>query len=111
MRISDWSSDVCSSDLLDPMERSAAAGARATGDRANRVGGQVHRPFRCLPVGRRGVAGGWFRPSRQGGVALGGLRSEERRGGKACGSTCRSWWWTSHEQKTRRRKLKRKEYI
>src|SRR3546814_4710316 len=35
MRISDWSSDVCSSDLSD----TAGAGARSRGDRGNRANG------------------------------------------------------------------------
>ena len=59
---------------LDAVERSAAARARAAGDRANRVGGQVHRPVRRLPVGRRGAAGRRLQAPRQGRDAVGGLR-------------------------------------
>src|SRR3546814_301734 len=72
MRISDWSSDVCSSDLL---RRCAAPGApalprgRSAGDTLLRLCAPAHPPYR------------------------GGLvRSEERRVGKECVSTCRSRW-------------------
>src|SRR3546814_7288296 len=70
MRISDWSSDVCSSDL-------AGSGAWTAG------GGASSTPW---PDGRarRG------RPWHDGG------RSEERRVGKECVSTCRSRWSPYH---------------
>src|SRR3546814_8534218 len=46
MRISDWSSDVCSSDLIDQSElhRLAAAVRRAVDEIAHRRGLQVARP-------------------------------------------------------------------
>src|SRR3546814_1798766 len=65
MRISDWSSDVCSSDL-----RGGLGGA---------VGGD----------GRRGRGGPPDRTQSQ-------RRSEERRVGKECVSTCRSRWSPYH---------------
>ena len=53
--------------------------------RANRLGGQVHRPLRRLPVGGRGAAGRRLQASRQGGNAVGRLRRlrdrRRRRGG------------------------------
>src|SRR3546814_5475319 len=65
MRISDWSSDVCSSDL-EGSEGEAGAGRGAV------------------------------RPAAFGGKAVGACRrqerSEERRVGKECVSTCRSRW-------------------
>src|SRR3546814_8574934 len=73
MRISDWSSDVCSSDL----------DARAS------AGGSIRRcpcrsglacPAVALQVDR-------------------GRRSEERRVGKECVSTCRSRWSPYHSKK------------
>src|SRR3546814_15287018 len=69
MRISDWSSDVCSSDLP---ARARWRGGRGAGwpDRAN---------------------------ARQDRRAAG--RSEERRVGKECVSTCRSRWSPDHEKK------------
>src|SRR3546814_5861939 len=74
MRISDWSSDVCSSDLLaeDPVARRAVA--ERTG-RLPRPQGQL--PARCHA-----------RPDQH--------RSEERRVGKECVSTCRSRWSPDH---------------
>src|SRR3546814_1161216 len=75
MRISDWSSDVCSSDL----------------------------PFRTLGHADHGWLdarhhfsfGGYRDPAR---VGVGPLvvRSEERRVGKECVSTCRSRWSPYH---------------
>ena len=56
------------------VERPAAARARAAGDRADRVGGQVHRPVRCVPVGRRGAARRRLQAPREGRDAVGGLR-------------------------------------
>src|SRR3546814_8218667 len=69
MRISDWSSDVCSSDLF----------AR----RARRLG---ERPV----ADDRGAAGRAGAADR---------RSEERRVGKECVSTCRSRWSPYHLKK------------
>src|SRR3546814_12077493 len=95
MRISDWSSDVCSSDL-----RRLAEG-RPEG--ATEVPGRHVRPLRerlhvewlgILPVDT--VA----HPSQHGQVAcpVGG-RSEERRVGKECVSSCRSRWSPYHYKK------------
>src|SRR3546814_10121499 len=80
MRISDWSSDVCSSDLYLIVSHNAVTMAR------------MHRLFGVTMV-ERGV-------SRLVSVNLGGaealLRSEERRVGKECVSTCRYRWSPSH---------------
>src|SRR3546814_21141626 len=107
MRISDWSSDVCSSDLQDGVL-------------------QIHRPEVCypvggydlsptrkveVPVGNRKIPANFFTatgPDRieqvQYFTRLGdsfprswaeqrlAVRSEERRVGKECVSTCRSRW-------------------
>src|SRR3546814_1143999 len=62
MRISDWSSDVCSSDLLARFNQRTSP----------------------APVARHLGARG------------GGARSEERRVGKECVSTCRSRWSPYH---------------
>src|SRR3546814_2841643 len=72
MRISDWSSDVCSSDLEGDTSRAAT------------------------------VVDSSFRSRRRGGVrarsttADSVFRSEERRVGKECVSTCRSRWSPYH---------------
>src|SRR3546814_4108086 len=81
MRISDWSSDVCSSDLIDLLallhdvfERRRING-RAIGVRA-------HHEFPGFVTDR---------------IAARGIeRSEERRVGKECVSTCRSRWSPDH---------------
>src|SRR3546814_4950127 len=78
MRISDWSSDVCSSDLAEPGR------ADGRGDRANPA-------RRALPQRghERFHAEKHQRASRR-------ARSEERRVGKVCVSTCRSRWSPYH---------------
>src|SRR3546814_4678460 len=78
MRISDWSSDVCSSDLYAP-------GAT--------------RPHRLslADVGLRPTYRSWYRLAVAGGLLCMPLaRSEERRVGKECVSTCRSRWSPYH---------------
>src|SRR3546814_18338455 len=71
MRISDWSSDVCSSDLSGYGQ--VRAGYRAQPVPPHRSSEKNHRPY--LHVA---------------------LRSEERRVGKECVSTCRSRWSPYH---------------
>src|SRR3546814_4460330 len=74
MRISDWSSDVCSSDLL----------IVSTGC----VGYVSNRTFERLAACTAHGEAPW--------VASFVLRSEERRVGKECVSTCRSRWSPYH---------------
>src|SRR3546814_19242760 len=78
MRISDWRSDVCSSDLLD----------------------RAQLGFPCLRLFGKGPLplfhGG--DPQRAHGVGH-CRRSEERRVGKECVRTCRSRWPPYHSQK------------
>src|SRR3546814_12465776 len=88
MRISDWSSDVCSSDLpVTPHH----AGPRA--DRVAVAAGE-DRGADCLALlGQRQDRGearrfGWGQPV--GAVAEKAPRSDKRRVGKECGSQCRS---------------------
>src|SRR3546814_4658554 len=88
MRISDWSSDVCSSDL----------GGRA----------RQWRLARLLPARWEDLAAALRLSDRRRGVRCGlcprhcarpellGRRSEERRVGKECVSTCRSRWSPNH---------------
>src|SRR3546814_12387761 len=102
MRISDWSSDVCSSDLLRDGGRIALALRKPFVE--GPPGGEVavHR------IMRRGLVGEKVRmdaaPDHLG-QDLGGVaeqahrRSEERRVGKECGSTCRSRLSPDHEKK------------
>src|SRR3546814_19291316 len=104
MRISDWSSDVCSSDLswinqfckpsfdlIDPGRRSRCEvsmpmrAACEPGLDLWRLAGRivVHHEVDVWPLGARGV------DPLEGVEALG--RSEERSVGKERVSTCRSW--------------------
>src|SRR3546814_1820177 len=88
MRISDWSSDVCSSDLIRDM---ASAPVKSSflpcrNDDKGRPAASVRSegPFQCV----RQI--GSF-PGEE--VAIGfPARSEERSVGKECVSTCRSRW-------------------
>src|SRR3546814_4419580 len=78
MRISDWSSDVCSSDLV---KQTFSHG------RTNKV---------VVEVKRRKLIG---KPGSEGAVEAkteAPARSEERRVGKECVSTCRSRWSPYH---------------
>src|SRR3546814_15576405 len=98
MRISDWSSDVCSSDLG---ATGAGAGAAGTGADSLVAGGAVSVSVwanaakdsaartRLAAIGNGRVIScirnlGWLE------------RAEERRVGKECVSTCRSRWSAQH---------------
>src|SRR3546814_16433263 len=98
MRISDWSSDVCSSDLR-------AGVAWVVVSAGQRALAAVRQPGRSAPR--------WLVTGHPGDIAdirldrlgqrgdpdyLGALsaRSEERRVGKECVSTCRSRWAPDH---------------
>src|SRR3546814_20596006 len=109
MRIRYWSSDVCSSDLLHGVEPLAGLVRR--------------RPVRKVPARRERHAhdriAGLEQCHIDGGIRLragmrlhvgvaaaeqrlrpvDGERSEERRVGKECVSTCRSWWSPVHSKK------------
>src|SRR3546814_12750251 len=89
MRISDWSSDVCSSDLIE------AAFMRG-GDAALDGHAAV-----ALRHAAEAVVGHQTDAASDGDGACGlFLRSEERRVGKECVSTCRSRWSpTPYKQK------------
>src|SRR3546814_11486455 len=89
MRISDWSSDVCSSDLF---AGKLAEGAGAGVAQAH-AGHAVHRAVAAEDIVDHRV------PAH---LALGvpeqPVRSEERRVGKECVSTCRSRWSPYHSK-------------
>src|SRR3546814_1306942 len=87
MRISDWSSDVCSSDLLF---RRAFLAIGPIKVRPLRERAAFDHRRQVDPVDpRRGPHAGKARERRQ---QVDPLRSEERRVGKECVSTCRSRW-------------------
>src|SRR3546814_4512935 len=96
MRISDWSSDVCSSDLQPIYDRRGRRIAafwwrRAVRHRAE--GGRTPLPAallrRASDIHRYHFGGRQRDPVESG-------RSEERRVGKECVSTCRSRWSPNH---------------
>src|SRR3546814_13220292 len=97
MRISDWSSDVCSSDLdLDDVRMPFEKHAKPAG--GHNLHGKARLVFqpRHQPLDHGEIAEEEARLHGGDGVEAGGLaalrRSEERRVGKACVSTCRSRW-------------------
>src|SRR3546814_16416878 len=92
MRISDWSSDVCSSDLEPTvaLDKAAVAAVEAA-IAAQRAGGGMVVVSTNAPVAlpdTAQLAMDDFAP-----------RSEERRVGKECVSTCRSRWSPDHSKK------------
>src|SRR3546814_11365637 len=94
MRISEWSSEVCSSDLSDKENR---RGGRGRVDDRRR---------RCLKIGNDGAAAPFLQlapPSFRRSLALGNVakRSEERRVGIECVSTCSSRWSPYHSKQQR----------
>src|SRR3546814_11811070 len=118
MRISDWSSDVCSSDLLldvvgEPLGLAekllgALELALQLGELAERQRGQIARLIEKrgrlvlqaldLVVDLLERAGGRQHILRiVGRVVDDAARSEERRLGKGCVSTCRSRLWPYHK--------------
>src|SRR3546814_18114349 len=91
MRISDWSSDVCSSDLKRITHRFAAYSMNKRFPlRGSLVMCAVARQARIGHGGKTGDIGNGRR---------GIYRSEERRVGKECVSTCRSRWSPYHSKK------------
>src|SRR3546814_20367565 len=97
MRISDWSSDVCSSDLMQASRKPLVV---------THHGKDAHvlislADYRRLDGG--GEAPGDRLAASQAAIVESlrdAVRSAERRVGKACVSTCRSRWWPYHSQKT-----------
>src|SRR3546814_11839251 len=108
MRISDWSSDVCSSDLIEtlllvhdddatrlPDEQQARQHDQC--QQRLRAAGQTRRfDFSDCGFHGTGMKRAWH-----------GVRSEERRAGKECVSTCSSRWAPYHEKK----KMNKNNYL
>src|SRR3546814_11365008 len=89
MRISDWSSDVCSSDLPSKgspnLSSAPTRGRQQTGLLIWTIATTLLPDGCCSPAFVRS-------------------RSEERRVGKECVSTCRSRWSPYHEKKKTKNK-------
>src|SRR3546814_2595488 len=104
MRISDWSSDVCSSDLSSPNGGNIAIVGASETERVGVVPDmsmiQLH-----ADAARRALKDAGLTPADVDGIATAEtqvievaamLRSEERRVGKECVSTSRSRWSPDH---------------
>src|SRR3546814_16343216 len=111
MRISDWSSDVCSSDLYQrPLDVFQVLGCSAQGRKPGGSTFNCNHEFKHISHIFFVVQAGWIQPERLSGAPLIDkhaapllrayqpfeLRSEERRVGKECVSTCRSRWSPFH---------------
>src|SRR3546814_18517210 len=108
MRISDWSSDVCSSDLK----------GRSIKDTINQISPTIASAFETLKL-TLGGNGDLQTRAQDLQTTIGGLqdtinqsrtavyRSEEHRIGKACVGTCRSRWSPYHSKKKSKRENKK----
>src|SRR3546814_10729356 len=89
MRISDWSSDVCSSDLLNPGDKIGLIGANGAGKSSlfAMLRGELHADQGSIDFPSKWQVAyvAQETPPLE-------RRSEERRVGKECVSTCRSRW-------------------
>src|SRR3546814_15368177 len=100
MRISDWSSDVCSSDL-GIADAVAPLGTALTETQLGLIWRMVPVPILCFDgdtAGQKAAMRAAMRalPLLRPGFSLAFARSEERRVGKECVSTCRSRWSPYH---------------
>src|SRR3546814_18015994 len=128
IRISDWSSDVCSSDLFEPGHALWVAALALNGVRACRFNERIVQivtislPVLFLPHGTEGAWGfiALFQAQNEAAISKiqpsaacfsaamrsSSARSEERRVGKECVSTCRSRWSPYHKKKKKNNKTK-----
>src|SRR3546814_7744633 len=100
MRISDWSSDVCSSDLVTADKSGVTIGydTAAPIDLSGSITG-IHTSIAIAsgPAhGTASIAGDVVTYTPASGYYGADSRSEERRVGKECVSTCRSRWSPYH---------------
>src|SRR3546814_21062491 len=98
-RISDWSSDVCSSDLSSsPCPGAASSNYPMVAENYSKQRRDMAKKIGLGQKGRnaRGTAAAADTPKRGGGSRKQQERSEERRVGKECVSTCRSRWSPYH---------------
>src|SRR3546814_13268009 len=101
MRISDWSSDVCSSDLTKKVDVAVFQTVKA----AKATGAKFRTGFNAIFTVKNGGVG-YGKISARISPALKRAvenirRSEERRVGKECVSKCRSRWSPYHYKKNK----------
>src|SRR3546814_13319388 len=98
MRISDWSSDVCSSDLH---QRWNLLGVKI-GQRDGFLRTRIDRKKLTLAAGgdeQAAIILGDPKDHDRLAEYLSNKRAEERRVGKECVNTVRSWWSPNHKKK------------
>src|SRR3546814_13751418 len=107
MRISDWSSDVCSSDLTGGPYKACRTAIscdvlceRDLFFQPRYAAMELEKQMRLLGQAGIAIQVERFDGDRVHKLATGHRRSEERRVGKECVSTCRSRWSPYHEKKT-----------
>src|SRR3546814_18589751 len=103
MRISDWRSDVCSSDLFKSLAAAGIASIELTADgkgyaAANGDVTVLGEASFTRTNGTKGTIGDvmFATGAKESDVSKTESRSEERRVGKECVSTCRSRWSPDH---------------
>src|SRR3546814_20116608 len=113
MRISDWSSDVCSSDLIADNATALGFNALAAGDSSTAAGGELHYTYYDAELmedvtiagttAATGVGADAYGAGAQDTAdlptALGAHRPHVRRVGNAWGSQWRSWGTPCHIKK------------
>src|SRR3546814_12230259 len=93
MRISDWSSDVCSSDLATLEQQSfLPAGQASVADLDKQIRANEPGHWLVFTDGRFNAARSDIGDLPSGAQVLALSRSEERRVGNECERTCRSRW-------------------
>src|SRR3546814_20295920 len=112
MRISDWSSDVCSSDLGEGFAASSAGNdvidggdgenllagdAMASNAQGGNATANSTADLTASVSGESNSAGYLTAGAHAGSDII--VRSDERRGGNECGSKCRSLWSPNHQKK------------
>src|SRR3546814_20202731 len=101
MRISDWSSDVCSSDLCGANLCSKRMQQQRAAEKLSGSSAQKWRSAAIAPSPPRAPRVRRTRPCPAGRRKA--ARSEERRVGKECVSTCRTRWSPYHYKKKKSR--------
>src|SRR3546814_11518772 len=101
MRISDWSSDVCSSDLAEPplIEAGCEGTPSMTKQDLDQLAIATIRTLSTDAVQQARSTGQVIGMKTFGASAPPQERSEERRVGKECVRTCRYRWSPYHEKK------------